>query len=351
SMAAFAPTSPDTSPMEHLTGAVERVTFHSEETGFCVLRVKVRGHRDLVTVVGIAATITPCEYIEGQVVWVNDRTHGLQFKTQALRVVPPSTLEGIEKYLGSGMVKGIGPHFAKKLVQAFGEQVFDVIEQTPERLTDLDGIGPKRKQRVVEAWEAQKVIREITVFLHSHGVGTAREVRIYKTYGNDAIVRVQENPYRLALDIHGIGFKTADTIAQRLGIPRDAVIRAQAGVRHVLQEFAEDGHCAGHQDELIDAAATLLEIPVEIIEQAVELECQEEHLIAEAIDGKPCMFLTPLHQAEVGVASHLLRLLQGDLPWGPIDPAKAIPWVEQRTGRTLSPSQHDAVAMVLHSKV
>jgi exodeoxyribonuclease V alpha subunit len=173
-MAAFTPTSPShfTHPTEQLTGAVERVTFHSEETGFCVLRVKVRGHRDLVTVVGTAATITPGEYIEGQGVWVNDRTHGLQFKTQALRVVPPSTLEGIEKYLGSGMVKGIGPHFAKKLVQAFGEQVFDVIEQTPERLTDLDGIGPKRKKRVVEAWEAQKIIREIMVFLHSHGVGS-----------------------------------------------------------------------------------------------------------------------------------------------------------------------------------
>ena len=350
-MATFAPTSPDTSPMEHLTGAIERVTFHSEETGFCVLRVKVRGHRDLVTVVGTAATITPGEYVEGQGVWVNDRTHGLQFKTQALRVVPPSTLEGIEKYLGSGMVKGIGPHFARKLVQAFKEDVFDVIEQTPERLTDLDGIGPKRQQRVVDAWSAQKMIREIMVFLHSHGVGTARAVRIYKTYGNEAIVRVQENPYRLALDIHGIGFKTADSLAQRLGIPRDAVIRAQAGVRHVLQEFAEDGHCAVHQDELIDAAATLLEIPVAIIEQAVELECQEDHLIAEEIDGKPCLFLTPLHRAEVGVASHLLRLLNGDLPWGPIDPARAIPWVEQRTGRTLSPSQRDAVAMALQSKV
>src|SRR3989442_295378 len=344
------PSTPDTL-LEHLAGSVERVTFHSEETGFCVLRVKVRGHRDLVTVVGNGDDIHPGEYIEGQGRWVTDRTHGRQFKTQALRVVPPSTLEGIEKYLGSGMVKGIGPHFAKKLVQAFGEQVFDVIEQTPERLTDLDGIGPKRKQRVVEAWEAQKIIREIMVFLHSHGVGTARAVRIYKTYGNDAIVKVRENPYRLVLDIHGIGFKTADALAQRLGIPRDAVIRAQAGVRHVLQEFAEDGHCAVHHEELIETATTLLEIPMTIIEQAVALECQDEHLIAEAIDGKSCLFLAPLQRAEVGVASHLLRLLHGDLPWGQIGPTKAIPWVEQRTSRTLSPSQRDAVAMALGSKV
>src|SRR5436309_2963958 len=282
-------TSSSTHPMERLAGAVERVTFHSEETGFCVLRVKVHGRKDLVTVVGTAATITPGEYIEGEGWWVTDRTHGLQFKTQHLRVVPPSTLEGIEKYLGSGMVRGIGPHFAKKLVQAFGEAVFDVIEQTPDRLTALDGIGPKRKQRVVEAWEAQKIIREIMVFLHSHGVGTARAVRIYKTYGNEAIARVRENPYRLALDIHGLGFKTADTLAQRLGIPRDAMIRAQAGVRHVLQEFAEDGHCAVVQAELVEAATTLLEIPETIIAQAITLEVREERLIAEAIDGQPCL--------------------------------------------------------------
>jgi exodeoxyribonuclease V alpha subunit len=338
-------------PTEHLTGTVERVTFHNEDTGFCVLRVKVRGQRDLVTVVGTSATITPGEYIECDGWWVTDRTYGLQFKTQQLQVVPPTTLEGIEKYLGSGMVKGIGPHFAQKLVQTFGERVFDIIEQTPQRLTELDGIGPKRQQRIVEAWAAQKVIRQIMVFLHSHGVGTARAVRIYKTYGNEAVARVRENPYRLALDIHGIGFKTADALAQRLGIPRDAVIRAQAGVRHVLQEFAEDGHCAVHQQELIETAATLLEIPVATIEQAVALECQDGHLIADTIDGKPCLFLASLHRAEVSVAAHLLRLLHGEPPWGHIDPQRAIPWVEQKTGQTCSPSQRQAMAMVLQSKV
>src|SRR5713101_6675243 len=344
-------TSSNTHPIEHLTGAVERVTFHSEETGFCVLRVKVRGHRDLVTVVGTAATITPGEYVEGEGWWVTDRTHGLQFKTQHLRIVPPSTLEGIEKYLGSGMAKGIGPHCAKKLVHAFGEALFDIIEQTPERLTELDGIGPKRKQRVIDAWSAQKMIREIMVFLHSHGVGTARAVRIYKTYGNDAIVRVQENPYRLALDIHGIGFKTADSLAQRLGIPRDAVIRAQAGVRHVLQTFADEGHCAVVQAELVEAATTLLEISETTITQAITLEVQEERLIAEPIDGQPCLLLAPLYRAEVGVASQLLHLLEGVPPWGTIDPPKAIPWVEAQTSRTLATSQRAAVAQVLTGKV
>src|SRR5262249_14647951 len=262
-----------------------------------------------------------------------------------------TTLEGIERYLGSGMVKGIGPHFARKLVQAFGAEVFDVIAQTPQRLQELNGIGPKRTARVVAAWAEQQVVREIMVFLHSHGVGTARAVRIYKTYGTDAIARVQENPYRLALDIHGIGFKTADTLAQRLGIPRDAVIRAQAGVRHVLQTFAEDSHCAVVHAELVEAATTLLEIPEATILQAIDLERHEERLVGETIDGQPCLLLMPLYRAEVSVASRLLRLLDGALPWGQIDPAKAIPWVERQTGCTLSPSQREAVTQVLTGKV
>jgi exodeoxyribonuclease V alpha subunit len=235
-----------------------------------VLRIKVRGQRDLITGTGSAAAVTPGEYVECPGVWVNDRTHGLQFKATQLQVVPPSTLEGIEKYLGSGMVKGIGPHFAKKLVRAFGEAVFDVIEQTPERLLELDGIGPKRQQRVTGAWAEQKVIREIMVFLQSHGLGTSRAVRIFKTYGDEAIVKVSENPYRLALDIHGIGFKTADTLAQRLGIPQDSLIRAQAGVRHTLQQWAEQGHCAAFREQLVAMAVQLLEIPETTILQAID---------------------------------------------------------------------------------
>jgi exodeoxyribonuclease V alpha subunit len=351
-MVMFAMATPTSdNPLESLAGAVERVTFHSEETGFCVLRVKARGHRDLVTVVGTAAVITPGEFVSCEGWWVTDRTYGLQFKTAHLQVVPPTSLEGIEKYLGSGMVKGIGPHFAKKLVGAFGEDVFDVIETAPDRLTDLEGIGPVRKQRVVEAWAEQKAIRNIMVFLHANGVGTARAVRIYKTYGDGAIDRVRENPYRLALDIHGIGFKTADALAQRLGIPRDAIIRAQAGVRHVLQEFASDGHCGANQADLIETAAAMLEMDSATIEQAITHELEAEHLIADTVEGQPCLFLTPLYRAEAGVAANLHRLMAGATPWGRLDPDVVIPWVEKQTERTLSPSQRDAVAKVLTSKV
>jgi exodeoxyribonuclease V alpha subunit len=339
--------SPSPSPHERLAGAVERVTFHSEQSGFCVLRVKVRGQRDLMTVIGSAASVSAGESIEAHGAWVNDREHGLQFRAEQLRVVPPTTLEGIEKYLGSGMVKGIGPHFARKLVRAFGEAVFDVIETTPERLEELEGIGPKRRERVSSAWAEQKVIREIMVFLQSHGVGTSRAVRIYKTYGDAAVEKVRENPYRLALDIWGIGFKTADAIAQNLGIPRDSLIRAQAGVRHALQVWSEQGHCAAPPEKLVAMAIKLLEIPTAIIEEAIASEQTAENLILD----RELLFLTPLYRAEVGCASHMQRLLRGASPWGTIDPDKALPWVEAQTGLTLAPSQRAAVATMLANKV
>jgi len=345
------PREPSTPAPERLEGAVERVTFHSEESGFSVLRVKVRGQREPATVIGNAASVTAGEHIECVGTWVNDRRHGLQFRADHLRLIPPSTLEGIEKYLGSGLVRGIGPHFAKKLVEAFGEAVFEVIEHQPERLRELEGIGPKRQERVTRAWTEQKVVREIMVFLQSHGVGTQRAVRIYKTYGEQAVERVRENPYRLALDIHGIGFKSADLIAQRLGIPSDSLIRSQAGVRHVLQEIAAEGHCAAYREKLSESAAALLGVPPPRIAEGIEREVQAGNLVSQPIEGQEALFLTPLYRAEEGVAQHLARLLKDPPAWGPIDTDRAIPWVEEKTGLRLSPSQQGAVARAVNGKV
>ncbi|MBN1982710.1 MAG: ATP-dependent RecD-like DNA helicase [Chitinivibrionales bacterium] len=330
---------------------MERVTFHSEESGFCVLRVKVRGHHDLVTVTGSAASVSPGEYIDCHGVWVNDHTYGLQFKSDRLTIILPSTREGIERYLGSGMIKGIGPHFAKKLVNTFGEQVFDIIEATPQRMMDIPGIGEKRMQCVIDAWSEQKAVREIMVFLQSYGVGTSRAVRIFKTYGNEAIAKVSENPYRLALDIHGIGFKTADIIAQKLGIPKDSLIRAQAGVRHALQELSTQGHCAYPYDELLKTTATLLDIPEELAAGGLETEIASGNLTSENIDNKKIIYLTSLYKSECGVASHIIRLGHGPCPWGNIDSEKAITWVEQKSGLILSESQKTAVRMALQHKV
>jgi exodeoxyribonuclease V alpha subunit len=223
-------------PTEVLAGSIERVTFHNPSNGFCVLRIKARGHRDLVTVVGHAAEISAGEWITASGLWLNDREHGQQFKASFLRSSPPTTADGIEKYLGSGMIRGIGPIYASKLVAAFGAEVFEVIEQAPERLLEVPGIGKVRASRIAQAWADQKVVREIMVFLHSHGVGTARAVRIFKTYGNDAVQVMAENPYRLARDIRGIGFRTADAIAARLGIEPTAMIRLRAGVNYALLE-------------------------------------------------------------------------------------------------------------------
>src|ERR1700681_4943171 len=191
---------PTPSDREVLAGLVERVTYQNSENGFCVIRIKARGHRELVTVVGHAAVISAGEWITAAGDWVNDRTHGQQFKARFLRTSTPTSAEGIEKYLASGMIRGIGPVYAKKLLRAFGERVFDVIEGEPGRLGEVDGIGPVRASRIVDAWAEQKVVREIMVFLHSNGVGTARAVRIYKTYGADAVQVMTENPYRLARD-------------------------------------------------------------------------------------------------------------------------------------------------------
>ena len=336
---------------EPLSGLVERVTFHSPETGFCVLRVKVRGHRELVTVLGSAASIQPGEFIQASGRWDNHREHGIQFKTTFLKVMPPSSLDGIEKYLGSGMIKGIGPHFAKKLVRTFGEQVFDVIENTPERLSKLDGIGPKRLERITSGWADQKAIREIMVFLQSHGVGTSRAVRIYKTYGADAIPLVSENPYRLARDIKGIGFLTADQIAEKLGVEKTAMIRARAGISYTLTEAVSQGHCGLPEDDLMPMAEQLLEIPPDILGDALQQELRDETVVADTIGEQRCIFLGHLWNAEKLVAERMNALATGKPSWPGIDVEKAIPWVEQQLGVNLAESQREAVKTAVSSKV
>src|SRR5271165_1106968 len=260
---------------EVLAGTVERVTFHNAESGFCVLRIKARGHRDLVTIVGHAATISAGEWITAAGDWVNDRTHGQQFKSHFMRTSAPSSIEGIEKYLSSGMIRGIGPVYAKKMVKAFGEKVFDIIEAEPDRMREVDGIGPVRARRITAAWAEQKIVREIMVFLHTRGVGTARAVRIYKTYGADAVQVMTENPYRLARDIRGIGFKTADAIAIRLGIEKTAMIRVRAGISYALTEAMDDGHCRLPTEELAVLAVALLEVLKELVLPALDLELAE----------------------------------------------------------------------------
>lgn len=316
-----------------------------------MLRVKARGHRDLVTTVGHAAMISAGEWITASGIWLNDRTHGLQFKAHFLKTSAPSTVDGIEKYLGSGMIRGIGPVYAKRLVKAFGKDVFDIIEAAPERLREVTGIGPMRAAKITAGWADQKVIREIMVFLHQHGVGTARAVRIFKTYGTDSVQVMSENPYRLAKDIRGIGFRTADTIAEKLGIERTAMIRVRAGISFAVTEAMGDGHCGLPWAELIGLAGKLLEVPAPLIDSALQEELAEETVTADRVGDADCIFLTGLYLAERGISEHVKRIRAGALPWPEIDAQKAVPWIEQKTGLTLAASQAEAIRLALRSKL
>jgi exodeoxyribonuclease V alpha subunit len=249
------------------------------------------------------------------------------------------------------MIRGVGSVYAKKLVRAFGEKVFDVIEVTPDRLREVDGIGPVRAASILAAWAERKAVREIMVFLHSHGVGTARAVRIFKTYGADAIQVMTENPYRLARDIRGIGFKTADAIAMKLGIKKTALVRTRAGISYALTEAMDEGHCGLPTGELIPLAEKLLEVPEELIRTALDLELQEGSVIADRVGATDCTFLAGLYAAERVVAERLLTLANGSVPWRWIDAEKALPWIEQRTGLTLAESQAVAIRSALTAKV
>ncbi len=339
------------SSTEVLAGLVDRVTFHNSESGFCVLRVKARGQRDPITVIGHAAMISAGEFVQASGGWINDRTHGVQFRAAFLKATAPTTIEGIEKYLGSGMIRGIGPVYAKKLVRTFGDAVFEVIAQEPGRLREVIGIGPKRAERIIAGWAEQKIIREIMLFLHSNGVGTLRAVRIYKTYGADAVQLISENPYRLARDIRGIGFRTADQIAAKLGIEKTALIRVRAGISFALAEAMDDGHCGLPYEDLLALARELLEVPTELVETALGLELQDGTVIAADVAGRQCIFLAALYRAEREIAAKLTALRRGKPPWPSIDADKAIPWVEKRTKLALAKSQIEAVRIAVASKV
>ncbi|MDR1535631.1 MAG: ATP-dependent RecD-like DNA helicase [Planctomycetota bacterium] len=336
---------------ERVAGLVERVTFHSEETGFTVLQIKAKGFRELIPVVGVAPAILPGEWLEATGRWILDREYGRQFKAEALRSTRPDTLEGIERYLGSGLIKGIGPHFAGKMVARFGKEIFEVIETRSDCLRWIKGLGEKRLRLITDAWKTQKAIRAIMVFLHSHGVGTSRAFRIYKTYGEEAIQLVAENPYRLAHDIRGIGFKTADQVAASVGIPRDSPLRAGAGVEYVLAGITEDGHCACPREDLIVRAARELDIDEDSIRTAVNRLMETGALVLRRQGERELVFLSSLDSAEENLAADLLALAAGRHPCPPVVLDRALAWVEGKTGLILAESQRQAIAAALENKI
>ena len=295
--------------LEALEGLVERITFFNAENGYTVLRLTVRGQAEAVTVVGKLPEVAPGERLRLDGRWANHVTFGRQFQVERCEQLLPASTEGIRRYLGSGLIKGIGPRTADKIVQAFGRETLDVIDREPERLRSIRDVGDRRYQLITEGWQSQKAIKEVMVFLQGHGVSTALAVKIYKHYGDASIETVKTDPYRLARDIWGIGFKTADKIARALGLPPDAPSRLEAGLVHALSELADEGHTFAPQAELLQQAAELLETPSEALVGALERLAAEKRIRRDQVAGQDAIYLPAFWQAETGLARQLKRLL------------------------------------------
>lgn len=335
-----------------VAGLVEHVIFHNEENGFAVLKVKARGHRELIIVTGTLPEVSPGEWIEAEGAWTVDSRFGPQFKANSIRTSQPDTIEGIEKYLASGLIRGIGPVYARKLVEKFGKNVFDIIERQSALLETVDGIGPTRRARIKAAWEQQKAVREIMTFLFSHGVTTSRAFRIYKTYGESAIEKVRMDPYCLARDIHGISFQTADQIAARLGIARDSELRARAGVEYVLNELAQEGHCAFPRADLIATAERLLNIPATIVETALDHLVQENRVIySTSRERGDLVASASLDYQERMLAEYLKRLAAAPMANVIRDAEAATTWASRAIQLTFDETQIEALRTALTSKV
>jgi exodeoxyribonuclease V alpha subunit len=340
-----------------IEGILERVTYVNEENAWSVVKLDVPGKKDLVTVVGNLLGVQPGENLRLRGRWTVDRKYGEQFKAEGYVTVKPATLVGIEKYLGSGLVRGVGKVMAKRLVEGFGLSTLEIIEQAPDRLREVDGIGPVRSARIAKAWVEQKQIKDVMVFLQSHGVSTTFAIKIYKHYQDRSIAVVKENPYRLAIDIFGIGFKAADKIAGQLGIFPSSPERAQAGVLHVLGELSNEGHVFYPRPKLVEAAVALLEIEASIIEQAVNALAEVGQVVVAPILGDGvdaqddrAVYLKSLHTAETGVADLGRALLRNPTRPIAIDVERAITWFEEQQKISLASEQREAIRRAVTSK-
>ncbi|MCR4666044.1 MAG: ATP-dependent RecD-like DNA helicase [Desulfovibrio sp.] len=341
--------------LEQLRGQIERVTFTSEESGFSVVRMRIFGRSDLVTVVGPVPNPTPGEILRMRGVWTQHPKFGPQFKLEFFQREVPATAASIEKYLGSGLIKGIGPAMAHRIVACFGEKTLEVIEEDCGKLAAVPGIGKGRIGQIQKAWEEQKDIREVMVFLQAQGVSATYAVKIYARYGKDAIQTVRENPYRLAYDIYGIGFLTADRIANALGFAADSPLRVEAGLLYALHGIVEEGHVFASEDELFRKAGELLHVgDPDLLASALERLVIDNRVVPESLpasSGGKAVYLSGYYRAECAVAERLSRLLVTKSLLPPVHIEKAIAWAEGRSSITLAPMQRKAVATALSEKV
>ncbi|WP_262296020.1 SF1B family DNA helicase RecD2 [Microvirga sesbaniae] len=336
---------------EHLVGSVERVTFHNDETGFCVLRVKARGHRKPVAVVGHAPSVAIGEVVEASGEWLHDRNHGVQFLAVELKTAAPTTAEDLQRFLGSGLLKGVGPSVAQRLIASFGSRILDVIEQKPHELTRVHGIGMAKALGIGEAWAEHRALKDIAAFLNAHGIGGFLLARIYRAFGIGAIDTIKANPYRLALDLPGIEFALADQVATQLAVEPTADIRLQAGLATVLSDAVKEGHSGLPVDDLLRQASVLLAVPTDRLAPVLDAQCAAGQLVADELDGPRRIFLKSLYGAEIFIAQRLKEIAQGFHPWRGLDPAHVIAEVEAATGVSYSASQREALIASCEAKV
>lgn len=338
-----------------LQGQIERITYTNDETGYTIAKLKVYGRRDLVTVVGNFMAPTPGEILKMQGEWSNHPKYGEQFKVVQYKSLVPASVAGIEKYLGSGLIKGIGPLMAKRIVKKFEKDTLDIIEQEIEKLNEVDGIGKKRIEMIKKAWADQKEIRQVMLFLQSHGVSSAYATKIFKTYGNEAIEIVQENPYRLATDIFGIGFLTADRIAEKLGFAKDSELRAEAGILYVLHQLSDEGHVYYPVQPLIDESQKILEVDPEILVKALTSLNANQNIVMEDFGAKKsdeqAVYLAKFYLSETNIAARLKALITAPKSIRTIEPDKALQWVQNQLDITLAPKQVEAVKRAVTDKV
>ncbi len=345
--------------LSELQGQIERITYANEENGYTVAKIKVRGERDLVTVIGNLMAPMPGEILKMKGEWSRHPKYGEQFKVVYYDTAVPATVYGIRKYLGSGLIKGVGPVIAERIVKQFGKDTLDIIEENIENLARVEGIGKKRIDMIRRAWDEQKEIREVMLFLQSHGVSSAYATKIFKQYGDRAIAVVKENPYRLAMDIFGIGFVTADRIAEKLGFAKDSPLRAQAGILYVLNQMADEGHVYYPYEDLIEKCMDILNVIRDVVTDAFgEIEKEKKIRIEDLNDdteeyqiNNKAVYLTHFHVCESAIARRLKILIHVPVLWQEHDPDKALQWVQDRLTIRLAEKQTDAIRTALCSKV
>jgi exodeoxyribonuclease V alpha subunit len=354
-------------PAAVLEAVLERITYANEETGYTIAKVAQAGRNsgfsgdDLLTVVGALLGAQPGESLRLTGRWTSHPRYGRQFEVFSYTTVLPATVQGIQRYLGSGLIKGIGPKLAERIVDHFGVDTLQVIEESPGRLVEVPGLGPKRTSMIGAAWEEQKAIKEVMVFLQGVGVSTSLAIRIYKKYGDGSISVVRNEPYRLASDVWGIGFKTADTIAKAVGIPHDSPDRIKAGLQYTLSEATENGHCYLPEPNLTADAAKILDVPADLIGGCLDELVAAEGAVREKVPSSdnenvvPAVYLVPFHRAETSLANSLLRLGNDGADRMPVfstvDWDKALAWLHKHSGADLAPEQQDAVRTALTHRV